>query len=383
MAPNWRTLLGAQSADELLLLAMERLQAAGSAITNLNVGGVFRTLLELASQGLADVHDLLVAVVQQGFAAYATGTWQDLKAADVGLTRHAATATEGLERFYRSGTSGNVVIPAGTIMRTQISSQGEALEYEVSAETVLPDGESEVYVPIVARDTGSRYNVAPGFITELVTHVAGIQGVDNGEDWITSEGADEETDSELGLRIGARWPALSRGATADALRSWAAEVSGVVDVDVDDEFPRGAGTVDVIIAGAAGAPSEELIAEVQTLLDERRDICADLVVRGPDEIETAIRVRVWLPVDSGDEDDTSDAVLALYNSLMATGDEAAAPRLRVGQNLTRARLQSLAMSVDHVWDADVELPAANVVAEAGELVVLDGDIEVIIERGEP
>jgi uncharacterized phage protein gp47/JayE len=383
MAPDWRSMLGLQTMDELLTTAFTRLQEAGSAITNLNVGGVFRTLLELSSQGVADLHGLLELVLPQGFARYATGAWLDLHAQDVGLTRHPATQTEGEVVFFRTGSSGNVAIPAGVIVRTLTSSQGEQLEYQVATETILPDGETEAAVPVQASTTGSRYNVAAGMIAELVTHVAGVEGVRNDEDWITSEGTDQETDANLRQRHQERWPALASGATAAAYRSWAREIAGVVDVGVDDAFPRGEGTADVIITGTAGQPSAELVDEVQALIDDRKPLCSDILVRGPGDIETPVRVRVYLPLDRGDEDAVEVYVLERVGSLLSSGDVEDVPRLSIGQNLTRARLFFLAMGAPEAWNVDVELPAADVVAGDGDLVSLDGAAEVIVERAEP
>lgn len=383
MAIDWRTLIGARTGDQALQTAFERLAQAGSTITNLNVFGVYRTLLELAADAVGDLYDLLVDVAPQGFAAHATGAWLRLLARDRGLTPYAAASTAGVERFFRAGTVGNLVVPKDAILRTPASAQGERLEYITTAETVLPDGSSSVLVPIAARGVGGRYNVAAGLISELVTHVPGITSVANDADWITAEGRDEESDPKLRARLLNRWPAVSRGAIADAYKSWTREVSGVVDVVVDDDFPRGEGTVDVVITGEAGAPSSELVTAVQALLDSRRPICADVLVRGPVAVPATIRLRVYIPADQGDVDATEAAVLERVDSLLASGALPDLPRLGIGRNLPRARLSALAMVVDHVHNALVELPVADVVAGAGDLVTLAAAPEIIVEREDP
>jgi len=383
MATDWRTLLGARTGDQVLQTAFERLAQAGSRITNLNVGGVFRTLLELASDGLGDLYDLLVAVAPQGFASTATGAWLTLLARDRGLTRIAAATTAGRVRFSRAGAAGNLVIPANVLLRTPLSAQGERLEYLTTAETVLPDGASSVLVPITARAVGARYNVAPGLISELVAHVPGIVAVANEADWITSEGRDAETDAELRLRTLNRWPALARGATAAAYATWAREVSGVVDVAVDDDFPRGEGTVDVVVMGEAGAPSDDLLAAVQALLDTRRPLCADVLVRGPVEVPAAVRLRLSLPLDGGDEATTEAAALAFVDSLLSSGALTAVPRLGLGRTLARARLAALGMGLPLVHNVAVELPIADVAAGPDGLIVLEAAPEILVVREAP
>lgn len=385
MATDWRGLIGAKTVQDLVAQSFERLRDTGSAITNLNVGGVMRTLLELCAQGLADLYDLLVAVVAQGYVRYATGQWLDARAADLGLTRLSATRTEGLLRFYRGETQGNVLISSGVLVSTQTSPQGDRLRYTVTSDTVLPDGESEVFVPVRAESPGTRYNVAPGLITELVTHVEGVDGVvndvpDGATTWITSEGTDLETDEHLRQRCLLRWYELTRGATRDAYIAWAMSVPGVTDVSVLDRFPRGPGTVDVIITSSTGAPSPDLIQRVQSYIEARRPICADVLVRGP--VARLLTLRVWLniPLDRGDEAVTRAWAISAYNSLLADGSRPDIPRLRIGQHLYLGRLVEIGMRAPDVLNAGVLAPHYNVFVAPDELIGLAAPVEIIIER---
>lgn len=378
MAVDWRTLIGAKTQDELMLTALERLVARGSKITNLNEGGVFRTLLEAACFIGAELYDLLAAIVPQGYARYATGAWLALKALDLGLEKSSARTTQGTIRFHRAVAGDAIAIPGGALVGTRISSQGERLQYRTVA-TVLPAGETDVQVPIEATATGSRYNVAPGMIVEQLTYVAGIDSVVNDEGWITREGADDETDAALQARCGLRWYELSRGAIRQTYEAWARSVPGVLDVQVDDHFPRGEGTLDVIIRGAGGQPTAELLAAVQAYIDARRPIQANVLVKGPADVSAAVRLVCVLPADTGDADTVQAAVEALVNSLLATGDQVVAPRLGIGRKLYRSRLVTLAMGVDPVLDARAELPAEDLGGGVGELVSL-GSLVVVIER---
>lgn len=387
MAFDWRGLVGAKTVDQLVQQAFERLRDAGSAITNLNIGGVFRTFIELFSQGLADLYDLLATVVPQGYVQSASGAWLDLKAADLGLTRLAARRTVGVARFYRSTSDGNVTIPAGVVVATKSSPQGDRLRYVVTQPVLLPEGQTSAPVAIEAERPGARYNVAPGLITELVTHVEGVHGVINDvpegqTTWINQEGSDQETDEALRTRCLLRWAELGRGATRDAYIAWAMAVPGVSDVAVDDRFPRGDGTVDVIIMGPSGPPSAELIAAVQAYINARKPICSDVLVRGPDLVQRSVRLRAYIPIEAGDTEATQAQILDLLNSLLATGERPEAPRLTIGQWPYRARLAALGMMAPDVFNVVVELPAQDENLAVDELFV-PGLVQVVVERAHP
>jgi uncharacterized phage protein gp47/JayE len=387
VATDWRTLIGAKSVTELVEQAFERLRDAGSAITNLNVGGVARTLIELAAQAVADLYDLLAAVVAQGYVQSATGAWLDAKAEDLGLARLKARQTIGWVRFYRTIAEENVPIPVGVVVSTRVSSLGEVLRFTVSAPAILQAGQTSVSVEVTAERPGSRYNVAPGMITELVTHVEGVEGVVNdvpegASTWIIQEGTDDETDTALRERCILRWYELTRGATRDAYVAWAMSVPGVADVAVDDRFPRGDGTVDVIITGPSGMPSEALIASVQSYVDARRPICADVLVRGPDAVYRDVAIKAYIPLDVGDQERTRTYILDVLNSLFATGHRSDAPRLRIGQWPYRARLAALAMTAPDVFNVLIEAPQQDEDLEVDQWFVADS-ILVSVERAEP
>lgn len=367
---DWKALVGHKSFEELLADALNRLRASGSKITNLNPGGVFRTLAELSIQGVADLYDLLAEVVRQGFAAHATGAWLDLKCLDVGISRRPATKTEGLVVFGREQAGSPVVVPAGSIVKTGLSPQGEELRYFVSQDTVIPAEEKEHLVPVRAEFPGSRYNVGPGYITTLVTYIQGVDYVRNDEGWITSEGADEEDDESLRQRYFLRWQELAQGGTKQAYISWAMQVPGVVDVSVNDAFPRGPGTVDVIIVGPDGLPTQALIDAVAAYIEQRRPLCANVVVKGPVLVPADVAVSLTVNQSYGEpaavEAEATSRVRALFGLEAVPG----VARLRIGETLYRSRLVALLAAIPHVLSVDVTSPPEDVVVRPDEIVAL-------------
>jgi len=362
---DWRDLLGTKDLATLLAEAVQRLREAGSPITNLNPGGVFRTFLEIGAQGLADLHGLLEQVVAQGYVRTATGRWLDLKAAELGLQRQAARRTEGRIRFWREEAGTEVRIPAGTILATQTSPGGDRLRYQTIAEAVLPSEALSVLVPVAAETPGARYNLPVGQVSEILTPIPGIDGISQDPDWITLPGADEEPDERLRQRCLLRWAELG-GATRDAYIAWAMAVPGVADVQVLDRFPRGPGTVDVVILGPSGLPGNDLVAAVQAHVDARRPICADVLVRGPRPVQRPVGVTAYLPAVGGQEAAVRAEIMARLGRMFASqGDDA----LRIGQWPYRSRIASAALSVSPVVNALVAEPAQDQVLAPDEWFV--------------
>jgi uncharacterized phage protein gp47/JayE len=65
---------------------------------------------------------------------------------------------------------------------------------------ILATGTTEIEAAVVAEQPGAVHNVGPGSIQKTAVHIRGVDRVENRDDWITSEGTDEETDSSLRTR---------------------------------------------------------------------------------------------------------------------------------------------------------------------------------------
>ena len=301
---------------------------------NLNKG-VVRGLLELYCWGIWQLYRLLEAILLQAFPRYATGDWQDVHSEQIGNDRLSATKTAGTVDFLRNpSNNGNVRIPAGRIVRTKPDGLGNVYRYVTLIDAVLPQGADSIAVPCVAEEYGALSNAGPGQISELVTPVDGIIGVTNGADWITSEGASEEADPAMQRRYALSWEALG-GVTSAKYKSIALGIKGVVDVAIADQHPRGEGTIDIIIKGAAGIPTPKLIEDVTAAIDREIVINHDRLVKGPTPVLVA--VAYVLELLSGDETATK---LAAENHTRAvfSGTNPAIDGLSIGQDVIRDRL---------------------------------------------
>lgn len=333
---------------------------------NLNKG-IARGIIEIFAWGLWQLYNFLDRIHRQAIPRESTGDWLDVHAAQVDESRKPATKTCGNVLFLRGDVSGNVRIPAGRIVRTKPDGTGTVYRYVTEALAVLPDGAESVAVPVTAEEYGQGSNAAPGQICELVTPVEGVRGVTNAADWLTSEGADEESDASLQRRYVLAWQSQA-GVTRAAYEAAALSVPGAVDVYVADQHPRGEGTVDVVIQGSAGLPTARLLAEVRAALDEAIVINHDLLVKAPEPV--SVEVKAVLELLSGDADAIRAEAENWVRAMFSPGDDPDIPRFSIGKDVVRDRLASGPVSIAGVKRIRWESPAADVEIPAGGLAVL-------------
>lgn len=366
--------------NELMDAAKARLQDMAFRITNLRRGGVFYTLLEMANQGLADLYELLKEMAPQFSTDYATGEWLDLRAAEYEAYRKEARKAQGNLVFGRNSPDVNVVIFAGTVAATGIDRYGKRLQFIVTTQTVLEEGALEVLVPVEAEFAGAEYNVGAGLITHLITYIPGIDYVTNPENWITLEGTDTELDDDLRARAKRKWNQLAKGGTRDAYIAWAEEIPGVITVHVDDNFPRGQGTVDVIITSSAGMPSQELVAQVQAYLDEHRPLCANVQVIAPTPLPIDIDAVLYVHPDYGDLVEIESSAQGIIDAMFQYGDKDTSGIIKASPDygVTRASIISNLMTIRHIVNVSLKLPLNDIPVSARELAV-KGSVNILVQ----
>jgi uncharacterized phage protein gp47/JayE len=379
VAINFKILMSYKTFDALRQTAFEQLQSAGSQITNLNIGGVFRTLVELAMQGVSDLYSLLLSVIPMGYVQYATGQWLDLKVAEIGLTRKAAQKAEGIVLFQRSEAGSVIKIAADTIVKTALNANGEELRYFVTQDVYMTSDALTISVPVCAEFEGSQYNVGGEIITTLVTHISGIDSVTNSSSWLTTEGSDEEEDDALRERYTLRWNELATGSTAAAYESWAKSITGVTDVSVQDEFPRGPGTVDVVIAGTGGTPTEELLETVAAYIETKKPACSDVLVKAPTLKGADFKIVLYALTNTGDDATLLAEAKQMIQAIFTEDSSLEITPITIGESLYRAHLIALLMADELIVNVDIVTPAADITAESGELLTL-GSIDISLER---
>lgn len=303
---------------------------------NLNSGGVARGLLEIYAWILYAFYQVLAQILPNAFPGTASGAWLDLHSGQAELTRRAATKARGLVWFERAPQStGNVRIPVGRVVRTKADATGMVWRYVTVVDAVLADGAQRVAVLCEAEEYGAGANAVAGQICELSTHVPGIGGVANDADWLTSEGADEETDAQLQERYTLAWLEKA-GCTSAAYKAWALSVPGVISAKVLDNHPRGEGTVDLVVLGSAGIPTEHLLELVRTAVAAKVPVNDLWEVTGPQAVPVVVDVE--LEIVSGSPETAGTLGEARIRALFA------------GAGVEAAGVEPFAISEDFVRD---------------------------------
>ncbi|GAA8968165.1 hypothetical protein HpSP79_17710 [Helicobacter pylori] len=233
---------------------------------------------------------------RQQHVRYATGLMLDLCGDDVNTPRLQASAARCSIRFTGEGFAAEVNIPAGTLVAA-----GETLFATVEAGQ-LTARQPEITLIAECRESGTKGNGWDvGQINTLQTPLTGADSITAANVTVPSGGADVESDAAYRERILLAFESFSVAGSVGAYQYWARAASpAVADVHVANDTdahgnPVG-GTVAVTLLTKAGAPSAELITQVQAALsgEKRRPLCDTVIVRAPEVLEYALDAELTL-----------------------------------------------------------------------------------------
>ena len=281
-------------------------------------------------------------VIRQLFADTADSDILETKhAGQRGIQRKAASFATG--SIHLTGVTGSV-IAIGTEAKT---TNGVAF-VTTSAGTVGVGG--TVDIAAKASIAGLSGNQTAATALMLTAAPAGVQA--QATIVTMTGGTDNENDPALLTRVLFDMQMPSAGGAKHDYYKWAMSVAGVTDVYVFSQR-REVNSVDVVIETAGGAPSVQLIADVQAYIDrdDVRPMCADVLVMASTGVVVNIAAQLTLVgITLADATAKINSILQAY---FAT--------LHVGDDVSRAKLISLMMSVQGVTDVILTTPAANVV----------------------
>ncbi|MFU9138305.1 baseplate J/gp47 family protein [Erwinia tasmaniensis] len=253
---------GMPTTEDEIGAAFKTLVADENYVTNTSrMSPFWRLINKIVSTPVLWLKDALVNVVLTNmFVATATGQMLRLLAWAVNIEVKPASSAAGTLRFYKTTPANAVTIPAGTIVQTE-RINGVVYALAVSQDMTLPEGDESGLVAVTATGTGSGYNLAPGYYRILPVAVAGIASVVNEDDWLTTPGADEESDDELRDRTRNQFNLVGNYHTDAIYRSM---IAGVVGLSVDRIFflhdaPRGPGTANAYLLLDSGETSQPFI----------------------------------------------------------------------------------------------------------------------------
>lgn len=242
---------------------------ANTRITNTNIGGITRSLIEIINKNISEYYDILDVNMNMGFLSTSEGYFLDLIGDLFNMPRIQATAAnassvDGVQKFYV--VSGYLIdkVPSGIIpANTVVSSTDGSLNYYISADTNFSASATEVYVPITANAVGTKLNVPQN---TLVSHNLNISDLFTTNEKSIVSGTDTESDANYKYRLMNATVAAEK-ANEISVRLAALSVNGVADVIIKP-YARGIGSFDVIVIPVEGIATDSLISSVQSAIND-------------------------------------------------------------------------------------------------------------------
>lgn len=330
-----------------MLTALGRPDLSGLPVNDWHSGGVTRTLVEISAEAVADTERQVSALGAGGYMQTANGDWLDeLLLSTYDLRRQDASFARGRLTFTCAAGSGPYTLPPGLWVEAL-----PAARFVTDESGVLSPGQS-VTLSARAERPGSLYNLPTGTLTRLLTPLPGVS-VTNAPGWLVEAGADREGDDAYRLRARLQWPALGGGMTRAAYEYAALTAHPAVQQAlVLDEHPRGQGTVDVVLWGAGGI-GPEVVTAVDTVLQARRPVTADVLVYAATEHAVPVAINLYAPLLGPTE--RGDAEDQIITALAALQRDTA-----IGGRLYRSQITEAGSGPAGILDARVTLPAGDV-----------------------
>ena len=359
--------------DELRDSMIEDLKNEGFVISNFHSGGIFHTMLMIVLRVRIEFVELLRLVLNSMFLSHAKGVWLDIKAVDFSKKRKQAQKTQGYVTISRSDAKGEAVrVAKGHVFKTAKDVNGQELRFFAREDTVLQRGVLSTDVPVEAELEGSRYNVPAGQITKSLLFLDGVETIANGDHWITREGSDTETDESFRARGLRSWSELAQRAIHDTYVNVCEEVNGVLYVTVDDQHPRGQGTIDVVVTSEAGPASESLLNEVRAVCETIKAPDDDVLVKSAEPVVQPISLTVTIPAALNQEELAASVEAAVIDLLKIR-------QRRELHELTHADIiYKVKSELPSIRNVTVTEPEADLFLDKGK-VILPGEITVTVQ----
>ncbi|EDT7384879.1 hypothetical protein AL854_005011 [Salmonella enterica subsp. enterica] len=216
------------------------------------------------------VDTLINNVLCNLFLMTASGPFVDLFAAALRLTRKDATRATGNITFIKASPDTSVTVPAGTVIQTE-RINGVIYAVKTTQQVVIPAGTAQAQVSATATDSGTAFNLAPGYYQILPEAVDGIAAVRNDDNWLTTPGSDQESDDELKDRCRNQFNLAGSYHTDAVYRSLIAAQAGLsIDrIFFQHDAPRGPGTANAFLLLDTGVISQPYLDRVNQYITDQ------------------------------------------------------------------------------------------------------------------
>jgi uncharacterized phage protein gp47/JayE len=347
------------------------LDKEGFAINNFNKGGIFYFIIRIFVTIYIELKTLARNIINNLFVTHADEDWLQIKAADYGKVRKEATKAQGYVTIYRDEYQEALLVTKGHMFKTKPDANGKELKFYVAETTTIGAGEATGKVLVEAAESGTGYNLTAGKITVSMIHLEGVQSVTNEEDWLYTEGSDQEDIESFRERIGESWSELAELTTEDKLKNAARKVPGVLDVQIDAQHPRGQGTTDIIITGTNGQATENLLKNVEEATSYLKGNYDDFLYKSSEVVTQDIVLTLYIAKNTS-TDGVRELAESIINNMM---------QLNQRENLNNLYLDDIRYALKNGIDSyrrtefsgpekDIEL--------SKEKVIMPGSLEVTV-----
>lgn len=272
--------------------------AQGSALSNTSAYSPFwRIVTALVTQPVLWLINFIAdTVLPNFFVKTAEDAWLDMLAWAVDVERKGATKAKGVLLFTRLAAGGALEVPAGTVVQSA-AINGHVYQLVTTAVGTFTEGLMQLEIPVEAVETGSGYNLAPGYYAILPQPVPGIAQVVNAADWLSAPGADPEPNDQLRLRVRNQFSAVNQYHTDAVYRAMITTFPGVRPDGVYFEHgaPRGPGSANAFVLFEADVPGETYLEQINAYIRDggNHGHGDDLLVMVMPETLHAISLQIW------------------------------------------------------------------------------------------
>jgi uncharacterized phage protein gp47/JayE len=341
--PEYSSLINPPSAEDVEEQALDLMEAAELPTTSWHATSVPRAILGFLTEVAADLWFAVAQIARGVLFPYSSGAWVDLVlASQYDEARVDPVFTIGQVTLTDNGGGPHTITDGAFV----VANEDESLKYRViSGGGVLAlNGSRDVVVKAFA--VGNAYNLPNGAITKLVTAAPTVTvsnpAIGSTGTWITTLGADLESDAAAMERAPLKWATLSTGSPPSAYLYWALSTIGVTRAKVDDGNPDGANTVRVYIDN--GAQVATLQATLQPGDGTGKAPSGTLVTVSAATTE-AVTVPAVVTVRRAHRTEAEAAIVANLTAYAASID--------IGGIVRKAQLIEEIMSPDGVVDVEI------------------------------
>ncbi|WP_339433266.1 baseplate J/gp47 family protein [Pseudomonas sp. EA_65y_Pfl2_P78] len=276
----------------------KEVEAQGAKVANTSSYSPFwRVMTALVTKPVLWLLDFLcLTVLPNFFVKTAVDAWLDMLAWAVNVERKGATKARGTLLFTRALPDGVLELEKGIVVQSA-AINGNVYKLITTAPATFVAGQLQLDVPVEAVESGSGFNLAPGYYAILPVPIPGIVQVVNKDGWLESPGADPEPNDQLRLRVRNQFSAVNQWHTDAVYRAMISAFPGVRPDGVYFEHgaPRGPGSANAYVLFDAGVPADSYLEQINAHIRDQGNHGHgdDLLAMAMPELAYNIFLTIW------------------------------------------------------------------------------------------